>query len=426
MNASQQGQRGPLRGKTAQNTQLAETDFNELDQRVTGARGYYDAIAPAHMNGLQFTAIVKGYLHKRPELFAACVRNPEGLMGVLADCASKGLVPGDGYAITHFWNKETKIHDIVGMTEYTGELALIYRTSQVEAVVCEVVFPRDDYEPGIHLHDVPKFRRAGGRFASDTDRGGEGIHSGEGAFGYVVYKDGGHSRIISMSHDEIMLHRDAAKTTKLWDGPFWKSFWLKTIIHELKKWVPQSAEYQLELMRAQAMAISAPGAPPLAAPPAGQPLNAPAPAGELEGGNGYGGGIAEGTPAARAEVVREDPPPPAGNGGGGNGGGNGGGQRSGGRERVHSDAAKAPSRSALRRIEQALDGWGLTDGDVARVLRSVTAGAVDKVGDLDRGQAAEVEQAIAIATGGEDTEPDAALGVLWRMVEAAETEASPS
>jgi recombinational DNA repair protein RecT len=417
MNAQQQGGSRGLRGRTKHATELAEQDFKDLDARVSGSRGYYDVIAPAHMNGAQFTAIVKGYLHKRPDLFAACVRNPEGLMGVLADCASKGLVPGDGYAITHFWNGETKIHDIVGMTEYTGELALIYRTSQVEAVVCEVVFPNDDYEPGIHLHDIPKFRRGGGRFASDKERGGDGIHTGEGAFGYAVYKDGGHSRIIAMSHDEIMLHRDAAKTRKIWDGDFWKSMWLKTIIHELYKWVPKSAEYQLELMRAQAMAISAPGAPALPAPPAGQPLNAPAPA-ELEAGNGYGGGIPEGTPAARAEVIRDDGPPPA--------AGNGGGQRSGQARRVQSDAAKAPSRSALRRIQAALDGWGLGEADVARVLRAVTSGAAGTVDELSRSEAADVEQAIDAAVSGQGDDPAEALAVLWRMVEGVETAEGPA
>jgi recombination protein RecT len=53
-----------------------------------------------------------------------------------------------------------------------------------------------------------------------------------------------------MSRDEVMRHKAVAKTKKFWDGPWEPSMWKKTAIHELEKWVPTSAEFIREKLRA--------------------------------------------------------------------------------------------------------------------------------------------------------------------------------
>jgi len=197
---------------------------------------------PAHVNADQFIAIGIGALNKDPDLAAVAVRNPQSFMAALSECARLGLTPGDGYALTF------RGSEIVGIVEYTGELELIYRTGQVRTVIAEVVFTQDNFARGLHPHDPPTFAPAGdGRFPGDKARG-----EPEGGFAYAVFSDGGISRVVYMARDEVMLHRDAAATKRIWDGPFWKSMWLKTLVHELKKWVPSSPEYMRELMRVMA------------------------------------------------------------------------------------------------------------------------------------------------------------------------------
>lgn len=246
-----------------------EDQYRALDDQVRGSVNYWRHIVPAHVNAQQFAAIVVGQLHRKPDLYDAAVRNPQSLMAALADCARLGLVPGDGYALTFFNNKDTGMPDIVGMTEYTGELDLIFRTGKVVTVVAEVVFTEDVFNRGRHPHDPPVFEPRGGRFPGEEDRG-----TPEGGFCYAVFPDGSNSRIVYMARDEIMKHRAVAKTKKIWDGEFWRSMWLKTLVHELYKWVPKSPDYQGEMMRAEAAMVDTP-MPVMTAPPPRSAVAAP-------------------------------------------------------------------------------------------------------------------------------------------------------
>ena len=248
--------------------------LQKLDDDVRGARDYLRAIVPAHVNADQYVAIVIGALHKDQNLAAAAMRNPGSLMAALAEGARLGLVPGDGFALVPFKRAEgdgPKIPVVTPVTEYTGELALMYNTGRVEAVVCEVVHARDTYIRGKHPHDPPVFVKGGQLDPEGTDKpfasGGSPAHAGGrpgdrgapiGAFGYAVLMSGGVSRVVEMGADEILLHRDSAPLKKVWDGPFWRSQWMKTIIHEMYKWVPKSPEYAAEMMRASAAAARVP------------------------------------------------------------------------------------------------------------------------------------------------------------------------
>jgi recombination protein RecT len=248
--------------------------LKKLDDDVRGARDYLRAIVPAHVNADQYVAIVIGALHKDRYLAEAAMRNPGSLMAALAEGARLGLVPGDGFALVPFKRAEgdgPKIPVITPVTEYTGELALMYNTGRVEAVVCEVVHARDTYIRGKHPHDPPVFVKGGQLDPEGTDKpfasGGSPAHAGGrpgdrgapiGAFGYAVLMSGGVSRVVEMGADEILLHRDSAPSKKVWDGPFWRSQWMKTIIHEMYKWVPKSPEYAAEMMRASAAAARVP------------------------------------------------------------------------------------------------------------------------------------------------------------------------
>lgn len=243
-----------MRGAVAQRDE-GDGQLEAVRQQIRDARGWFEKVIPSHVNADQFIAIGIGVLNKNPQLAEVAKRNPQSFMVALSECARLGLTPGDGYALTYFGS------DIVGMVEYTGELELIYRTGRVRTVIAEIVWTNDAFSRGLHPHDPPTFAPAGGRFPKASDRG-----EPEGGFAYAVFQDGSCSRVVYMAEDEIMLHRKAAKTKQIWDGDFWRSMWLKTFVHELKKWVPTSPEYLREIMR-----VLAAGEPPPAGP-------APAPA----------------------------------------------------------------------------------------------------------------------------------------------------
>jgi recombination protein RecT len=66
-------------------------------------------------------------------------------------------------------------------------------------------------------------------------------------------KDGATSRVVVMSKAEVMKVKAVSKTASFSDSPWtnWEDrMWLKTAIHQLEKWVPTSAEYRREQLRA--------------------------------------------------------------------------------------------------------------------------------------------------------------------------------
>ena len=222
------------RDLTAQRAQLDETVRDNLP--------FLDAILPSFMNAAQFAAIVNGMLIHDDDLAMAAIMNPPSFLAAMADCARLGLMPGDGYAFIPLGvgenSRPSAKAEVLGLTEYTGEIQLIYRTGLVEAVIAEVVRANDYYQPGEHEHDPPTFKRQPSEFASDDERGPI-----VGVFAYCVLKGGGFSQIIRMNMQTLMAHREVAKTKKIWDGPFKGSMYLKTAVHELYKWVQRSVEY---------------------------------------------------------------------------------------------------------------------------------------------------------------------------------------
>jgi len=238
------------RGREQRTGYLAQRD--QLDEQVRENIPALDAILPSHMNAAQYTAIVSGLLARNEDLAVAAIVNPASFIAAMADCARLGLTPGDGYAFVPFGVKDGqpkpgKTPEVLGIVEYTGQVELIYRTQLVEAVVAEVVFEHDHYMPGRRVHEAPDFTRGPTEFATDAERG-----KPLGAFAYCLLKGGGNSRVVRMNADEILLHREVARTKDLWDGPFWRSAWLKTVTHELYKWVAKSSEYLIGANQAAA------------------------------------------------------------------------------------------------------------------------------------------------------------------------------
>jgi recombination protein RecT len=222
-------------------------------------------VLPSHCKPDTFVRLSQGLLRRNADLAEAAAANPQSFLAALLECARLGHEPGtDQYALTQFNNNKTGVPEIVGIEQYQGEIERMYRAGAVSSVVAEVVRANDYYEYDPHTMSVPDHRP--GWYTTNPPGQGRHLrfateeHRGDmiAVYAYARMTSGSVSRVVEMARDEVMKHKAVAKSKKFWDGPWEKSMWLKTGVHELEKWVPTSSEYIRERMRAGAMAAQAP------------------------------------------------------------------------------------------------------------------------------------------------------------------------
>lgn len=197
----------------------------------------YGRVLPGHLDPSHWLRLATGVLRKDQRLAEVAVKNPDSFKHALLECARLGHEPGtDHFALVTYGN------EVVGIEQYQGEIDRMYRAGAVESVVCEVV-RRDDmfqWQPGkLPDHDADWFAPA-------EERGPM-----VGVYAFARLKGGGYSKVVVMGAEEVGKHRDVARTDIMWKK--WPdAMWRKTAIHELRKWVPTSASYRAEHLRAMA------------------------------------------------------------------------------------------------------------------------------------------------------------------------------
>lgn len=238
----------------SQEVAVRKEDVAALGRTIATYRGTFGRLLPAHMDAETFVGIAAGAMYRNEKLAAAAMHHPDSLIVALRDCARLGHEPGtDQYALTVRGGK------VLGIEQYQGVIERMYRAGAVLSVHAEVVckgetFKRQDPSPPYHR--VPN---------DDWLDRDTSVANLTGAYAFAILEGGACSRVVAMGRAEIMAHREVATTTNIWDGPFGKSMWLKTVAHELEKWVPTSAEYRREQARAAAAMADALGS---ATPPA--------------------------------------------------------------------------------------------------------------------------------------------------------------
>lgn len=223
----------------------AQTVTQAVEKREAGpaelvrqSRGWFDTILPSHVDAGAFVALTLACLRKNPSLAQAAQRNAASFMAALSECARLGLVPGDTFHLVPFGN------EITGITDYKGEIELIYRAGAVSSVKAEIVCKEDHFR---YTTDMDRPEHAPDWFG---DRGPL-----VGAYAYAVMMDGSTSKVVVYSKAEIDRVKETSKTWKRSDSPW--TLWydrmaLKTVIHRLEHFVPTSAEYRREQLRAAA------------------------------------------------------------------------------------------------------------------------------------------------------------------------------
>ena len=211
---------------------------------VRQSRGWFATIVPSHIDAQAFVALSTAYLRRNPKLADAANRNPASFMSALSECARLGLVPGDTYHLVPFEDRRNNSVEITGIVDYKGEIELIYRAGAVASVKAEIVRAADRF---VFTTDMDRPEHAPDWFGDRGDL--------IGAYAYAVMKDGATSKVIVYSKAEIDQVRAVSKTSERNDSPWVKWYdrmALKTVLHRLANFVPTSAEYRREQLRAAA------------------------------------------------------------------------------------------------------------------------------------------------------------------------------
>lgn len=203
----------------------------------------FATMLPSHIKPDQWARLAVGALRRDPKLAQAAANDTGVFLSQLSNAARLGLEPGtEQFYLTV--RKERGVEKVLGIPGYQGLIELIYRAGAVSSVVAEVVYSGDtfEYAPGrderpTHVIDWDA-----------EDRGDLRL-----AYAYAVMKDGATSKVIVLNkHDITRIKRSSQGANS--DYSPWNTnpaaMWLKSAVRQLAKWVPTSAEYRKEQLRA--------------------------------------------------------------------------------------------------------------------------------------------------------------------------------
>lgn len=237
----------------AAGTAVARTDSGPRAMVAQYSTSFAEVL-PTHVRPEQWVRLAQGALKKgrkaagdragRTELEVAAANNPGVFLASLLDAARLGLEPGtEQYYLTP--RKVKGRLEILGIVGYQGMIELMYRAGAVSSVVAEVVYRNDvfRYRPGVDERPVHEID-----WDAD-DRGPLRL-----AYAYAVMKDGVTSKVVVLNAQAIARIRKRSQGADSDYSP-WNTdepaMWLKSTIRQLAKWVPTSAEYRREELRAQ-------------------------------------------------------------------------------------------------------------------------------------------------------------------------------
>ena len=211
---------------------------SSLPALIEASAGQFARVLPAHLGADRYArwglSVVRKALtggteqaEKTRQAWLKVMDSEPGRLSVIAalmDCASLGLEPGREYHLVPFGGVVT------GITDYKGEIRLISNANPGWPVVAQLVRSKDTlHMVGANtppVHDADWF-------------GDRGVVVG--GYAYQQQGNGLCSLVIRMSETEFAQHRDKARAKTVWEE--WpEAMRLKTLVHQLRKWVPWSAE----------------------------------------------------------------------------------------------------------------------------------------------------------------------------------------
>jgi recombination protein RecT len=182
-------------------------------------------------------------------------------LSTLLDAARLGLMPGTTeYYLTE--RKERGVPKILGIEGYRGIIRRMYLGGAVQSVEAQVVREHDKYEYTRGRDRAPQHSHK--PFARREDRGDI-----VGVYAYAWMSGGGISRVIELNLDDLADIKAASPGSSDSGSPWvlwYPQMCLKSAARRLEPWVPTSAEYRREVLRATAEAgqvVQERGLPPM-------------------------------------------------------------------------------------------------------------------------------------------------------------------
>ena len=211
-------------------------------------RSEYATLVPSHINADQWVRLAMGAIRGDKKLEQAAQNDVGVFLRELKIAARLGLEPGtEQFYITRRKSKAHGGREIIkGIVGYQGIVELIYRAGAASSVIVEAVRENDkfQYVPGRDERPVHEIDWFGG------DRG-----TLVGVYAYAVMKDGATSKVVVLNRHKVMALK-AKSDSKHSEYSPWNTdeepMWLKSAVRQLAKWVPTSAEYRREQLRAEA------------------------------------------------------------------------------------------------------------------------------------------------------------------------------
>ena len=206
-------------------------------------KGDFALMLPSHVNADQWARVAIGALRRDPKLMQAAQSDVASLMNALSNAARQGLEAGsEQYYLTP--RKVKGRMTVLGITGYQGLIELMYRAGAVSSVIAEVVYTGDRfaYQPGRDerpIHEIDW---------DAADRGSLRL-----AYAYAAMADGATSKVVVLNKAGIERIKKSSQGADSEYSPWNTSpeaMWLKSAVRQLAKWVPTSAEYRKEQLRA--------------------------------------------------------------------------------------------------------------------------------------------------------------------------------
>ena len=194
---------------------------------------------PKHLSPDRMARIATTVLRQNPQL-ARCT--PESFLGALMTASQLGLEPGpigEAYLVP-FGNAVTFIPG------YRGLIKLARQSGQLVDIWAEIVYANDTFKQTLGLHRDLVHEPATG------DRG-----KPVAAYAAAELKDGGRPFVV-LTYAEIEAIRGRSRAGK--NGPWvtdWNAMAKKTVVKQLSKWLPLSAEFNSAVVMDGAVRVDA-------------------------------------------------------------------------------------------------------------------------------------------------------------------------
>lgn len=224
---------------------IATRDNNNTGALVQRYRKDFADVLPSHIKPETWVGLAVGALRRDEKIAEAAANNTGAFMSALLTAARLGLEPGtEQYYLIPQAPRAGAAPEIMGITGYQGLVELMYRAGAVASVIVEVVYSNDEfqYAPGrderpVHIIDW-----------DSPDRGTLRL-----VYAYAVMKNGATSKVVVMNKADIDRIKQSSKGSNGSYSPWNKheaAMWMKSAARQLSKWVPTSAEYIREQLRA--------------------------------------------------------------------------------------------------------------------------------------------------------------------------------